>query len=178
MTVFQQIPTEWTFSSHLSHSDALILFSVSVKADLTSLTSKNVYSKWDGRTSGIISVFLESSLCLQKEGEQAARCLRCTCGRMCSWVSSSALSLAGCATGDGSHSRGTGWSVGGMCHPHHSQVVSAVEALDFTGLWCCCSAGRGYICLKILCLKRRVVRCEDYGCTTARRKSLHLRKQS
>lgn len=60
-----------------------------------------------------MSVFLESSLRSQKEGEQAARCLRCTCGRICSWVSGSALSLAGCATADGSHRRGTGRRVGG-----------------------------------------------------------------
>lgn len=82
----------------------------------------------------------------------------CPCGRICVWVSSSALSPAGCVTTDGSHRRGMGWCVGGMCHPHHSQVVSAVEALDFRGLWCCCSTGRGYICLPMLCLKESVVR--------------------
>lgn len=38
---------------------------------------------------------------------------------------------SGCITSDGSHRRGTGQRVGGMCHRHHSRVVSAVEALDF-----------------------------------------------
>lgn len=31
-------------------------------------------------------------------------------------------------------SRRDGWRVGGMCHRHGSQAVSAVEALDYTGL--------------------------------------------
>lgn len=76
------------------------------------------------------------------------------------WVSSSALGPDGCVTRDGSHRRGMGWCVGGMCHPHHSQVVSAVEALDFRGPWCCCSTSTGYICLSMLCLNQCVVRNE------------------
>lgn len=78
-------------------------------------------------------------------------CARSPCGRMRVWVSSSALSPAGCVTSNGSHRWGMGWCVGGMCHPHHSQVVSAVEALDFRRLWWCSSAG--YICLPVLLSK-------------------------
>lgn len=96
----------------------------------------------------------------KRERDEAAWCERWPCGRMCVWVSSIALSPAGCVTNDGSHRRGTGWCVGGMCHPHHSQVVSAVEALDFRGPWCCCCTGRGYICLHALCLKQCAVRRE------------------
>lgn len=53
-------------------------------------------------------------------------CVCSPCGRMCVWVCGS-----GCITSDGSHRRGTGRCVGGMCHRHNSRVVSAVEALDF-----------------------------------------------
>lgn len=83
--------------------------------------------------------------------------LHCPPRRMCVWVSSSVLSAAGCVTSDSRHRRGTGWCVGGICHPHHSWVVSFMEALDFRGPLRCCSASTCYICLPLLCLKQHVV---------------------
>lgn len=105
-------------------------------------------SRKPGNSSALLCVVFLTQRERERERGGCVMC-GCPCGRIRVWVSSSALGPDGCVTSDGSHRRGMGWCVGGMCHPHHSQVVSAVEALDFRGPWCCCSTSTGYICLPV-----------------------------